>query len=113
MGTKFLRRIVIVAPADANEVRIAVPAETWLVRRVWVGCGEHPATVTWRTASAAFASYSKDVHATDWILQPGQSVDLEFQASQPLKPTVRQAYLLRMRGYYEIHDVRRKLPQSF
>jgi hypothetical protein len=106
VGTKFFRRIVVPLPSGVRSARVFVPGRMWWVKRGWLGRGQ-PAPVVWQPpfeARAENLQARRILDPTDggeFILNPAEQVDLVFRVPRLSPPSVRQGYVLRMRGYYE------------
>jgi hypothetical protein len=105
VGTKFLRRIVVPAPASATTVSLDPPGSYWQVRRVWTGSGKEERDTAWRQVDTATGA---DPRAAELLrepdgrrlrLGPAESVEVSFDAAND---GGKRGYLLRMAGYYDL-----------
>lgn len=108
VGTKFLRRIVVPAPAEARSLRVDAAKDLWLVRRIWVGVGRKVGgDVTWQSpleqSEGDPASAGALVHRDGQRLrlERMQEVELSFAEPPAASGGGRRGYVLRMSGYYE------------
>ncbi len=108
VGTKFLRRVAVLIPVGARELKLRFRRQMWLVRRMWIGTSRPvDSAMQWRTPIAVRgpATNALGLMATvdrqRLVLNPQQAIEVEFLPAEVRSDPAKMGYVLRMMGYYE------------